>query len=200
MIGMKFQLWHFPSKVVIMYLETNCISFHNSWSLFWASLLAQTVKNPPAIQETSIRSLGCKDALEKGIASLIAQPVKNLPAMQETLVWFLGWENPLEKEMATNSSILTWRIPWTGEPGSLQSGITRVGHDLVTKPPPPTPVFCPGEFCRQRSLMGYSPWGHKESDTTEWLSLSLYFQSLFYITADKGFLPIKNQKKWEDAK
>ena len=83
--------------------------------------MAQTVKNPPAIQETSIQSLGCKDALEKGIASLIAPPVKNLPAMQESLVRFLGWENPLEKEMATNSSILTWRIPWTEEPGSLQS-------------------------------------------------------------------------------
>ena len=53
--------------------------------------------------------------------SLIAQSVKNLPAMQETLVWFLGWEDPLEKEMAAHSSILTWRIPWTEEPGRLQS-------------------------------------------------------------------------------
>ena len=54
-------------------------------------------------------------------ASLIAQSVKNLPAMQETWVHFLGWEDPLEKEMATFSSLLTWRIPWTEEPGSLQS-------------------------------------------------------------------------------
>ena len=52
--------------------------------------------------------------------------------MQETQVQSLGWEDPLEKEMATHSSILAWKIPWTQEPGGL-----------------------------------YSPWGHKESDTTE---------------------------------
>ena len=50
----------------------------------------------------------------------IAQSVKNLPAMQETRVQFLGWEDPLEKEMATHSSILAWRIPWTEELGGLQ--------------------------------------------------------------------------------
>ena len=54
-------------------------------------------------------------------ASLIAQLVKNLPAVQETLVQFLGREDPLEKEMATHSSILAWRIPWTEEPGRLLS-------------------------------------------------------------------------------
>ena len=54
-------------------------------------------------------------------ASLIAQSVKNLPAVHETWVEFLGWEDPLEKEMATHSSILAWRIPWTEEPGGLQS-------------------------------------------------------------------------------
>ena len=52
-------------------------------------------------------------------ASLVAQLVKNLPAVQETQVRFLGWEDPLEKEMATHSSILAWRIPWTEEPGGL---------------------------------------------------------------------------------
>ena len=46
---------------------------------------------------------------------------RNLPAMQETWVRFLGWEEPLEKEMATHSGILAWRIPWTEEPGRLQS-------------------------------------------------------------------------------
>ena len=46
--------------------------------------------------------------------------VKNLPAMQNTRVWSLGWEDPLEKGMATHSSILAWRIPWTEEPGGLQ--------------------------------------------------------------------------------
>ena len=54
-------------------------------------------------------------------ASLVVQLVKNLPAVQETRVRFLGWEDLLEKEMATHSSILAWRIPWTEEPGRLQS-------------------------------------------------------------------------------
>ena len=60
----------------------------------------------------------------------MAQTVKNLPAMQETWVRSLGWEDPLEKGIASHSSILTWRIPWTEEPGGLQSmGSQRVGHD-----------------------------------------------------------------------
>ena len=63
-------------------------------------------------------------------ASLVAQLVKNLPAMQETWVQSLGWEDPLEEGMATHSNILDWRIPWTEEPGGLQSiGSQRVGHD-----------------------------------------------------------------------
>ena len=66
-------------------------------------------------------------------ASLVAQVVKNLPAMQETWVWSLGWEDPVEKGMATHSSILAWRSPWTEEPGGLQSmGSQRVIHSLVT--------------------------------------------------------------------
>ena len=52
--------------------------------------------------------------------SLVSQRLKNLPAMQETWVQSLGWEDPLEKEMATHSSTLTWKIPWTEEPGGLQ--------------------------------------------------------------------------------
>ena len=54
-------------------------------------------------------------------ASLVAQLVKRLPATQENQVRFLGWEDPLEKEMATHSSILAWRTPWTEEPGWVQS-------------------------------------------------------------------------------
>ena len=55
--------------------------------------------------------------------------VKNPPAMQETWVQFLDWEDSLEKEMATHSSIPAWRIPWTEEPGGLQSmGLQRVRH------------------------------------------------------------------------
>ena len=70
--------------------------------------------------------------------SLMAQLVKNIPAknlhaMQETQeTWFrsLGQEDPLEKEMATHSCILAWRIPWTEEPGGLESmGVQRIRHD-----------------------------------------------------------------------
>ena len=64
------------------------------------------------------------------LTSLVAQTVKRLPTMRETRVQSLGWEDPLEKEMATHSSILAWKIPWTEELGGLQSkGSQRVGHD-----------------------------------------------------------------------
>ena len=81
--------------------------------------------------------------------------------------------------MATHSSTLAWKIPWTEEPGGLQSmGSLRVGHDSVTslslftfmhwrRKWQPTPVFLPGESQGRRSLVGYSPWGRTESDTTE---------------------------------
>ena len=104
--------------------------------------------------------------------SLIAQLVKNPPAMQKTLVQFLGQEDPLEKVYATHSIILElplwlswWRIhlqcdrpafdPWIGKISWRREGL-------------PTPVFWPGEF------HGQSPWGRKESDMTESLSLFLF--------------------------
>ena len=62
-------------------------------------------------------------------ASLVARLEKNLPAIWETWVQSLDWEDPLEKGKATHSSILAWRIPWTEEPGGLQSiGSQSVGH------------------------------------------------------------------------
>ena len=62
--------------------------------------------------------------------SLVAQMVKCLPTMWEARVRSLGWEDPLEKKMATHSSTLAWKIPWTEEPGRLQPmGSQRVGHD-----------------------------------------------------------------------
>ena len=65
--------------------------------------------------------------------SLVAQRVKHLPAVRETWVPSLGREDPLEREMATHSSILAWKIPWTEEPGRLQTiGLPRVGHDWAT--------------------------------------------------------------------
>ena len=113
-------------------------------------------------------------------ASLVAQMVKRLPTMRETRVQS-PWEDLLEKEMTTHSSILAWKIPWMEEPGRLQPmGSQRVGQDWATSHShfpfihwrrkwQPTPVFWPGESHGWRNLVGYSPWGCKDSDTTEWL-------------------------------
>ena len=93
----------------------------------------------------------------------------------------------LEKAMAPHSSTLSWKIPWMEEPGRLQSmGSLRVRHDWATslslftfmhwrRKWQPTPVFLPGESQGRGSLIGYSPWGRKESDTTEWLFTYFYF-------------------------
>ena len=60
----------------------------------------------------------------------MVQTEQNLPAMQETQIQSQGWEDPLEKGVATQSSTLAWRIPWTEEPGEIQStGSQRVGHN-----------------------------------------------------------------------
>ena len=68
--------------------------------------------------------------LQYSWACLVAQLVKNPPARRETWVRSLGWEDPLEKGKAPHSSIQAWRVPWTEEPGGLQSvGSQRVGHD-----------------------------------------------------------------------
>ena len=67
------------------------------------------------------------------LASLVAQSVKSLTAMQETWVRSLGWKDPLEKEMATHSSILTWRIPWTDSHGqNAMAGYSRWGRKSRT--------------------------------------------------------------------
>ena len=96
--------------------------------------------------------------------------------MQETWVQSLGREGPLEEEMATHSSVLARRIPWTEEPGGLQSmGVAKSRTGLSTQRKKgrerrerlPTPVFLSGELHGQRSLVGYNPWGHKESDMAE---------------------------------
>ena len=75
----------------------------------------------------------CLENFEHYWASLVAQMVKRLPTMEETWVQSLGREDLLEKEMATQSSILAWKIPWTKEPGRLQPmGSQRVRHDWAT--------------------------------------------------------------------
>ena len=80
--------------------------------------------------------------------------VKNLPANEGEAGSIPGWEDPLEKEMATHSSILAWEIPWTEEPGGLQSvGLQWVGHDLVTEQTHHTDLV----FLEARSLKWVSP-------------------------------------------
>ena len=70
-------------------------------------------------------------------ASLVAQQLRTCLPVQKTQVRFLGWEDPLEKEMATRSSILAWEIPWTEEPGRLQSmGVTESDTTELTKQQP----------------------------------------------------------------
>ena len=96
------------------------------------SLVAQLVKNPPAMQETLIRLLGqavppgegTGYPLQYSWASLAAQMVKNPPALQETWVWSLGWEDPMEEGMATHSSILAWRI--SSNRGAWRAMVYRV--------------------------------------------------------------------------
>ena len=67
-------------------------------------------------------------------SSRVVEMVKTLPTMRDPRVWSLGWVDPLEMEMATHSSLLAWKMPWTEEPDGLQSmGSQRVGCDLVTK-------------------------------------------------------------------
>ena len=84
------------------------------------------------MQETLVQFMGWNNPLEKEQVthSLEAQMVKNLPAVQETWIRSLGWEDAPEKEMEAHSSTLAWKIPWTEEPGRLQSmGSLRVGHN-----------------------------------------------------------------------
>ena len=87
--------------------------------------------DPGLIPETGTAPWeGISYPLQYSWASLMAQMVKNPPAMWETWVRSLGWEDPMEEGMATHSSILAWRVPWTEEAGRLQCmGSQRIKHD-----------------------------------------------------------------------
>ena len=100
-----------PSFFLCRYNDPHDNELWGKYDNSWASLIAQLVKNQPAMQETQVLFLGREDPLEKGLsihsrASLMAQLVKNSPAMRETWVRSLGWEDPLEKGKATHSSVL----------------------------------------------------------------------------------------------
>ena len=93
-------------------------------------------------------------------ASLLAEKVKNAPAMRETWVRSLGWKDPLEKKMATHSSMLVWEIP------------------------------------RTEGLVGYSPWGHRESDMTERLSLFTIIIAILQIKKMRHGMDCLSHREW----
>ena len=94
----------------------------------------------------------------------------SLSTMRETWIRSPGREDPLEKGMAIHSTILAWKVPWTEEPGRLQSmGSQRVGHDLATSLSLHLSKL-PRDGEGQGSLICCSPWGHKELDLTERLN------------------------------
>ena len=133
--------------------------------------------------------------------------VKNLPAVQETWVWSLGWENPLEKGMATHSSILAWRIPWTEEPGELQStGSQRVRHHWgkLTR----TQFTQTGvnqikfsremdinnliKCCSLRGTQGGSKYGSMEFNGSNWTALVISHSASFLLYIDPVLMQISS--------
>ena len=127
------------------------------------------------------RSWWCRNCSESWLQWWIQEPTygikvhetKQAPTIAGTCT------RELEKAMAPHSSTLAWKIPWTEEPGRLQSmGSLRIGHDWATslslftfmhwrRKWQPTPVFLPGESQGQGSLVSFHLWGRTESDTTE---------------------------------
>ena len=105
-------------------LQCSCLENPRDGGAWWAAVYGV------GQSRTRLKRLSSSSSSIYMWASLVAQMVKNLLAMQETRVQFLVQDGPLEEEMATHSSSLAWRIPWTEEPGGLQSmGLQRVGHD-----------------------------------------------------------------------
>ena len=122
-----------------------CISPSNEYSelisfrMDWLDLLAVQGTLKSLLQHHSSKASILRRSaffivqLSHPLTSLVAQTVNRLSTMRETRVPSLGWQDPLEKEMAIHSSTIAWKIPWTEEPGRLQSmGSQRVGHDWAT--------------------------------------------------------------------
>ena len=112
--------WPFP----VMWPGLSFANLLAYWMQHFNSIIFQNLK---LLSWSSITSTSFVFSNTSQRTSLVAQMVKLLPTMWETWVQSLGWEDPLEKEMATHSSTLAWKIPWTEEPGRLQSmAIQRV--------------------------------------------------------------------------
>ena len=127
LLSWLFSLQYFSTKGLIyplMHLEKNHLGTPTTW--MWMKHNRKCLLNDVLICPRVFWV-----CLSKGLrTSLVAQTVKHLSTMWETWVRALGWEDPLEKEMAIHSSTTAWKIPWTKEPGRLQSmGLQRVGHD-----------------------------------------------------------------------
>ena len=126
MILLKYSL--LLVSVVLLLFCVFVLAFLTTWHIIIHSFIQPAPgegKHPTVVRWRHLVRPKCKER-----ASLVAQRLKRLPAMRETWVRSLGREDPLEKEIATHSSTLARRIPWTEEPGGLQStGLQRVGHD-----------------------------------------------------------------------
>ena len=120
---------------VIVVQSLSHVDFLQHHGLYHARLLCPSL-SPGVFSDSCPLSWWCHPTSSSSLTPFCPQSflpggqmVKNLPAMQETWVWSLGWEDPLEKGMATYSSILSWKIPQTEEPGRLQSiGMHRDAH------------------------------------------------------------------------
>ena len=116
---------------------------------------------------------------------LIVQLIKNLPAVQETLVWFLGWEDLLRRDRLPAPVFLNFPCGSAGKESACNAGdLGSIGKIPQRRERLRTPVFWPRVF---HGL--YSIWGHKESDTTEQLSLSFFFLSKFLLFLFFAYLP-----------
>ena len=137
----------FPVLLPVFWLNSKSLFFTLSLNVFLSCQLVQgniftkisnsEVQGPFLLLKTNfsqlLAHLFLRDYFVSYGASLVAQTIKNLSAMKETWVRSLGQEDPLQKGMATHSSILAWRIPWTEEPGGLQSiGSQRIWHNWAT--------------------------------------------------------------------
>ena len=152
----------------------SCFLVSRWGQLFWCELYFRSLE--------SIRL-----QLDSSRASLVAQRVKNPPATWETWVWSLGWEDPLEEGMATHSSFLAWKIPWTEKSGRLPfTGSQRVRHDWsnlalthththkggrqsLNAIPDPRPDPVPEGKMLKRKLL------------TQWIKLQYERQNIFFL-------------------
>ena len=126
-IGTALNLQVTLGSIVIL---INLILLIHEHSSYFFLLFDSTFLQLPSYASITSLLLSFGNILPLLSSSLVAQMVKRLPTMKEFQVQSLGWDDPLEKEMAIHSSTIVWNIPWTGEPGRLQSmGSQRVGHN-----------------------------------------------------------------------